>query len=69
MLKLLKSSFPHRRNASGTHASKCSMCLATVAAVQHEWELARLEFGPTCEPVNLDRGQSTYSAFPQGLLW
>lgn len=69
MQKLLKPSFPHRYNASGAYASKCSICLATVAAVQNEWELARLESGPPCELVNLDRGQSTFSPVPQGPLW
>jgi hypothetical protein len=51
----LKPSFPHRRNVDGSHDSVCTMCLATVATVQHEWELTRHESDHKCEPMNLYR--------------
>jgi hypothetical protein len=51
----LKPSFPHRRNVDGSHDSVCTMCLATVATVQHEWELTHYESVHVCEPVNLYR--------------
>jgi len=55
MLSLLKPSFPHRRNADGSHDSICTMCLATVATVKSEGELARHESAHVCEPFNLYR--------------
>jgi len=53
MLTLLRPSFPHRHNADGTHDSICTVCLATVATVQNELELAGLESAHVCEPANL----------------
>jgi hypothetical protein len=53
MLTLLRPSFPHRHNANGTHDSICTVCLATVATVQNESELARFESTHVCEPANL----------------
>lgn len=50
-----KPSFPHRRNVDGTHDSICTMCLATVATVQHELELTRYESVHICEPTALYR--------------
>jgi hypothetical protein len=55
MLELPKPSFPHRHNANGTHDSICTVCLATVATVRNEWELAGLESVHVCEPINLYR--------------
>jgi hypothetical protein len=63
MLNLLKPSFPHRHNADGTHDSICTACLATVATVQDERELDRLESAHVCEPVNL------YRVSQDGLRW
>lgn len=51
----LRKSFPHRRNIDGTHDSTCTVCLATVATVKHEWELTRHESDHVCEPLNLYR--------------
>ena len=51
----LKPSFPHRRNVDGSHDSICTVCLATVATVQREWELADCESTHVCEPMNLYR--------------
>jgi hypothetical protein len=55
MLTLLKQSFPHRHNADGSHDAICSVCLATVATVQNEFELAARESAHVCEPTNLYR--------------
>jgi hypothetical protein len=55
MLTLLKPNFPHRHNADGTHDSICTVCLATVATVQNESELAGHESTHMCEPLNLYR--------------
>ena len=55
MPKLVKPNFPHRRNVDGTHVSTCAVCLATVATVQREWELAGHESAHVCEPANLYR--------------
>jgi hypothetical protein len=51
----LKPSFLHRRDVDATHHSMCTMCLATVATVQHERELSRHESEHVCEPTNLYR--------------
>jgi hypothetical protein len=53
MLTLLRPSFPHQHNADGSHDSICTLCLATVATVQNEWELTSHESAHVCEPVNL----------------
>ncbi len=55
MLTLLKPNFPHRHNSDGSHDSICTACLATVATVQNELELARHESAHVCEPINLYR--------------
>ena len=55
MLTLLRSRFPHRDSADGTFDSICNVCLATVATVQNEWELAGHESTHVCEPLNLYR--------------
>jgi hypothetical protein len=68
MLKLLKPRFPHRHNANGTHDSICVVCLATVATVQYECELARLESAHVCEPINLYRVSQSLSSWPRVAL-
>jgi hypothetical protein len=55
MLTLLRPHFPHRHNADGSHDSICTLCLATVATVQNELELAGFESAHVCEPANLHR--------------
>jgi hypothetical protein len=55
MPTLLRTSFPHRHNADGSHDSICTACLATVATVWNEWELAVHESVHVCEPLNLYR--------------
>jgi len=51
MLTQLRPSFPHRQNSDGSHDSICTLCLATVATVQNEWELAGHESTQVCEPL------------------
>lgn len=53
MLTLLRPSFSHRHNADGSHDSICTLCLAQVATVQDELELAGFESAHVCEPANL----------------
>jgi hypothetical protein len=55
MLTLLNASFPHRHNSDGSHDSICTVCLATVAQVMNETELARHEFAHVCQLINLFR--------------
>jgi hypothetical protein len=51
MLTLLRPGFPHRQNADGTYDSICTACLATVANVKNEWELAPYESDHVCDPI------------------
>ena len=53
MPTLLRPSFPHRHNADGSYDSICTICFATVASVQNEWELGSHESTHVCEPLNL----------------
>lgn len=62
MLTLLRPNFPHRHNEDGSHDSICTVCLATVATVQNEWELAGHESAHVCEPVNLYRLRQSRSS-------
>ena len=48
-----KSAFPHRHNGNGSHDSICTVCLATVASVMNEGELARHEAVHVCDPIRL----------------
>jgi hypothetical protein len=64
MLTPLKQSFPHRFNANGSHDSICTMCLATVATVQNESELAGHESTHVCEPANLYRVNQSLPRWP-----
>jgi len=61
MLTLLRPSFPHRHNPDGTHDSICTVCFATVATVQKEWELASHESAHVCEPMSLYRASQVQS--------
>ena len=54
-MKALNIGFVHRHNRDGTHDSICTVCLATVATVQREWELADCESAHVCEPMDLYR--------------
>jgi hypothetical protein len=65
MRELLRPSFPHRLNADGTHDSICARCWTTVATVQHEGELARLESAHVCEPINLYRVRQWEAPHPR----
>jgi hypothetical protein len=65
MLTLLRPSFPRRHNADGSHDSICTVCLATVATVQNELELAGFESAHVCEPVNLYRASQLLSSRPR----
>jgi len=55
MPTLLRPSFPHRYNSDGSYDSICTVCLATIATAQNEWELARYESAHVCEPLDLYR--------------
>ena len=68
MLKLLGLGFPHRHNANGTHDSICTVCFATVATVQYECELARLESAHVCDPINLYRASENLWRWPSDAL-
>jgi hypothetical protein len=63
MLTLLKPGFPHRHNSNGSHDSICTLCLATVATVQYEWELTRHESAHVCDPANVYRTRQAPSPF------
>jgi hypothetical protein len=67
MLTLLRPSFPHRHNANGSHDSICTLCLATVATVRNELELAGFESAHVCEPANLYRLSQYRSALAPAL--
>ena len=51
----MSSEFPHRHNKDGSYDSICTTCLATVASVEKESQLAPLEATHVCDPVNLYR--------------
>ena len=53
MLTLLRPSFPHRRNKDGSFDSICTVCFATVASVEDEWELASYESKHNCDLTRL----------------
>jgi hypothetical protein len=62
MLTPLKSGFPHRHNANGTHDSICTTCFTTVASVQKEWELAAHESTHICSALWSHRYSRGFSA-------
>jgi hypothetical protein len=45
--------FPHRVNLNGTHDSICRVCLATIATVKREADLAEFEARHVCDPVRV----------------
>lgn len=53
MLPTAKPDFPHRLNKDGTHDSICRVCLATVASVGNEDDLAHYEAMHVCNPMRL----------------
>ncbi len=58
---MLSQKFPHRHNPEGTHDSICTRCLATIATVALETDLARHESGHVCRPMDLDRTTADYT--------
>lgn len=48
-----KPDFPHRHNKDGSYDSICTVCLATVASLQAEEDLARFEATHVCNPMRL----------------
>jgi len=53
MNRNLTSHFPHRVNSDGSYDSICTDCLATIATVEDESELAGHEQAHTCNPIRL----------------
>ena len=53
MLPTAKPDFPHRHNQDGSHDSICRVCLATVASVENEGDLAHHEATHVCNPMRL----------------
>jgi hypothetical protein len=45
--------FPHRLNHDGVYDSICRVCLATVASLMDEQQLARHEDAHVCNPTRL----------------
>ncbi len=55
--------FPHRVNLNCTYDSICRACLATIASVEKEADLAEFELRHVCDPARLYRlGQGGYRA-------
>jgi hypothetical protein len=46
----ISSHFPHRINSDGSFDSICTVCLATIACVEKEDELAGFETAHVCNP-------------------
>jgi hypothetical protein len=58
---MFSQKFPHRHNPDGTHDSICTRCLATIATVTVETDLALHESGHVCHPMNLHRMTEDYT--------
>jgi hypothetical protein len=59
---------PHRRNADGSHDSICTACLATIASVRDESELADHELAHVCNPFWSALPAKYPTTFPSSLL-